>query len=303
MAAGLSISIDLYNLTPLAAKTRLPLRGRRRRGRARVPAKALEIPVGEMAHRSCPPRRSSCARRQTTDRWYRRSAARSGGGTETSMSRSSNVVKGRSRGAGFIAALAFAFTSTTAGRAATPPPFHARHAAVASANAEASAAGLSLLKGGGNAIAAACATALALGVVHPFASGIGGGGFALVDIAKQHRTYAFDFRERAPADIRADMFLKDGKADPRLSREGGLAVGVPGEVRGLGELVRRFGKLPFDRCVAPAERLTRQAHVSWRLAEVAADKPPIPGVPAARDPIVPQLFGKQALAAGEVFRR
>ena len=187
--------------------------------------------------------------------------------------------------------------------AATPPPFHARHAAVASDNAEASQAGLSMLKAGGNAVDAACATALALGVVHPFASGIGGGGFALVYIAKQHRTYAFDFRERAPADIRADMFLKDGKADPRLSREGGLAVGVPGEVRGLGELVRRFGKLPFGRCVAPAERLTRQAHVSWRLAEVAADKPQTPGATAARDPIVTQIFGKQTLAAGEVFRR
>ena len=219
------------------------------------------------------------------------------------MSRSSNVVKGRSRGAGFIAALAFAFTSTTAVRAATPPPFHARHAAVASDNAEASAAGLSLLKGGGNAIDAACATALALGVVHPFASGIGGGGFALVYIAKEHRTYAFDFRERAPADIRADMFLKDGKADPRLSREGGLAVGVPGEVRGLGAQDHPFGKLPIARCQAPAERLTHQAHVSWRLAEVGADKPAAPGAAATREPIVARVFGKQGLAEGDLFRR
>lgn len=188
-------------------------------------------------------------------------------------------------------------------RAATPPPFHARHAAVASDNAEASAAGLALLKAGGNAIDAACATALALGVVHPFASGIGGGGFALVYVAKEHRTYAFDFRERAPAAIRADMFLRDGKADPKLSREGGLAVGVPGEVRGLGELVHRFGKLPFGRCVAPAERLTRGAHVSWRLAEVAADKPAAAGTAPAADPVVARIFGKQALAEGDVFRR
>jgi len=188
-------------------------------------------------------------------------------------------------------------------QAATPPPFHARHAAVASDNAEASAAGLSLLKAGGNAIDAACATALALGVVHPFASGIGGGGFALVYVAREHRTYAFDFRERAPAGIRAEMFLKDGKADPKLSREGGLAVGVPGEVRGLGELVRRFGKLPFARCIAPAERLTRGAHVSWRLAEVAAEKPPAAGAAPAREPIVTQVFGKQPLAEGDVFRR
>jgi len=186
---------------------------------------------------------------------------------------------------------------------ASPPPLHAHHAAVASDNAEASAAGVSLLKTGGNAIDAACATALALGVVHPFASGIGGGGFALVYVAKEHRTYAFDFRERAPAGISGDMFLKDGKADPKLSREGGLAVGVPGEVRGLGELVRRFGKVPFARCVAPAQKLTQGAHVSWRLAEVSADKPAAAGGAPARDAIVTQVFGKQSLAEGDVVRR
>ena len=190
-----------------------------------------------------------------------------------------------------------------AARGASPPPLHARHAAIASDNAEASAAGISVLKAGGNAIDAACATALALGVVHPFASGIGGGGFALIYVAKEHRTYALDFRERAPAAIAGDLFLKDGKADPTVSREGGLAVGVPGEVRGLGELVRRFGKLPFARCVAPAERLTRGAHVSWRLAEVTADKPAAAGGPPARDPIVTQVFGKQSLGEGDVVRR
>src|SRR3954466_3306302 len=162
--------------------------------------------------------------------------------------------------------------------AATPPPLRVAHAAVASDNPLASAAGVALLKAGGNAVDAACATALALGVVHPFASGIGGGGFALVYRAKDRRVVALDFRERAPAAIRAEMFLRDGKADPKLSREGGLAVGVPGEVRGLGELVRRFGKLSFARCVAPAEALARRgSHVSWRLAEIAAEKAAPPG--------------------------
>jgi len=225
--------------------------------------------------------------------------ARPGGG------RSSNLATGARLIARLTASLTIAVGVCPWGvaRAATPPPFHAHHAAVASDNAEASAAGLALLKAGGNAIDAACATALALGVVHPFASGIGGGGFALVYVARERHTYAIDFRERAPAGIRPELFLKDGKADAKLSREGGLAVGVPGEVRGLGELVRRFGKLPFARCVAPAERLTHAAHVSWRLAEVAADKPGAAGGPPAREPIVTQIFGKQRLAEGDLFRR
>ncbi|MEP6653058.1 MAG: gamma-glutamyltransferase family protein [Myxococcales bacterium] len=167
-------------------------------------------------------------------------------------------------------------------RAATPPPLRVPVAAVASDNAQASAAGVAALKAGGNAIDAACATALALGVVHPFASGIGGGGFAVVYLAKQRQAFALDFRERAPAAIRAEMFIKGGRADPRLSREGGLAVAVPGEVRGLAELVRRAGKLPFSRCVAPAEQLARgTARVSWRLAELLRKEPVRPAGGAA----------------------
>ena len=221
-------------------------------------------------------------------------------------------------GVAWLAALA---SVRTAG-AATPPPAHFGHAAVASDNAQASAAGVALLKAGGNAVDAACATALALGVVHPFASGIGGGGFAVVYLAREHKVYALDFRERAPGAIRADLFLKDGKADPKLSREGGLAVAVPGEVRGLGALVRRFGKLPFARCVAPAEKLARDgAQVSWRLAEVAAPdapegkppegKPPEGKPPEGRpeahkaglDPIIERVFGTRVLPEGGTFRR
>jgi gamma-glutamyltranspeptidase/glutathione hydrolase len=153
--------------------------------------------------------------------------------------------------------------------AAAPPPMHAAHAAVASDNPQASDIGVQILKAGGNAADAACAIALALGVTHPYASGIGGGGFALVYLAAEHRVHALDFRERAPSAIRPEDFVKDGHVDGKLSREGGLAVAVPGEVRGLAELVHRFGRLPFASCVAPAEKLARTGFlVSWRLAEV-----------------------------------
>jgi gamma-glutamyltranspeptidase / glutathione hydrolase len=140
---------------------------------------------------------------------------------------------------------------------------HLRHAAVASDSEPASAAGVELLKSGGNAVDAACATALALGVVHPFASGLGGGGFALLYLAKTGKTVALDFRETAP--------LATTGARP-VPAQSGLSIGVPGEPRGLAELVRRFGALPFSRCVEPALRLARGFRVSPWLARQIGDE-------------------------------
>jgi gamma-glutamyltranspeptidase/glutathione hydrolase len=188
--------------------------------------------------------------------------------------------------------------------AASPPPLRSPHAAVASDNPLASAAGLAVLRAGGNAIDAACATALALGVVHPFASGIGGGGFAVVYVAREKKVHAIDFRERAPAAIKPELYLRNGKVDPSLSVQGGLAVGVPGEVRGLGEIVRRWGALPFRKCVDPAQKLASNGFpVSWRLAEALGklaepEKPAADGAKGAAPP-PDRLFRDTFLPGGK----
>jgi gamma-glutamyltranspeptidase/glutathione hydrolase len=183
-------------------------------------------------------------------------------------------------------------------------PLHAPHAAVASDHALASAAGAAVLKAGGNAIDAACATALALGVLSPEASGIGGGGFALVYVAKEKKVHVLDFRERAPAAITPAKFLKDGKAVPELSKEGGLAVGVPGEVSGLGEMVKRWGKKPWSACVDPAQKLAAKgAPASWRVAETLAS---LAKEPPPADPAFTKLFVSPAAKIpkeGEVWKR
>ncbi len=119
-----------------------------------------------------------------------------------------------------------------------------------------------MLRAGGNAVDAACAAALALGVVDPFASGLGGGGFALVYLAKTGKTVALDFRETAPAALSARWGGETG-----IPPQSGLSVGVPGEPRGLAALVRRFGALPFSRCVEPALRLARGFAISPWLAQ------------------------------------
>ena len=179
--------------------------------------------------------------------------------------------KRRRAGACAVLAIALCGAALLGGRsstlAATPPPLLAPRAAVASDHPAASAAGLQALRAGGTAADAACAVALALGVVNPHASGIGGGGFAVYYRARDRTVHALDFREQAPLSIRPEMFLADGKVVSARSRRGGLAVGVPGEVRGLAELIKRFGKRSFADCVRPAEQLAAKGFaITPRLA-------------------------------------
>ena len=190
--------------------------------------------------------------------------------------------------------------------AAAPALDAAAHAAVASDHPLASAAGVAALKAGGNAVDAACATALALGVLHPESSGIGGGAFAVVYIAKDRKAYALDARERAPAAIDRRRLHEGRHAVAELSQRGGLAVAVPGEVRGLGEMVRRWGALPFRRCVEPAQRLAARGFpVSSRLAKSLAGLDRAGGArqPAATPIASSRCSRASRCAEGDTWRR
>jgi len=135
------------------------------------------------------------------------------------------------------------------------PRLWASAGAIATENSAAAQAGGAVLAAGGSAADVAVATAAAVCVVHPSSCGVGGGGFALVWHAG--RAYALDFRESAPREIRPALFLENGVPQPERSRQGGLAVGVPGEVAGWVALHERFGRLPLPDVLAPAVRLAR----------------------------------------------
>jgi len=123
---------------------------------------------------------------------------------------------------------------------------------VATGHPLASEAGAAILRHGGNAVDAAVATAFALSVVEPQSSGIGGGGFALVYLAREKKVQVIDFREVAPAAATPQMYVQDGKAREDLARVGPLSVAVPGAVRGYVELLKRFGKRPLLEVLGPA---------------------------------------------------
>lgn len=139
---------------------------------------------------------------------------------------------------------------------------HADHGAVASENESCSIIGVEMLKQGGTAVDAAIAATLCIGVVNMFSSGIGGGGFMVIK-PPNDTAYTIDFRETAPSASNATMFLRD----PLSSIWGGLAVGVPGEIRGLAEAHRRWGKLPWRNVFEPSVKLSRHFRVTKILAE------------------------------------
>ena len=80
--------------------------------------------------------------------------------------------------------------------------------AVASVDPVASQVGIDVLRRGGNAADAAIATAAALGVVEPYANGIGGGGFFVYYDAKGGKISTIDGRETAPQGLTEKGFLK-----------------------------------------------------------------------------------------------
>ena len=144
----------------------------------------------------------------------------------------------------------------TADAARAPGP---GRAAIASAHPLATEAGLEVLRAGGNAFDAAVAVASALAVVEPTGSGLGGGAFFLLHRARDGREAFIDARERAPAAATRDMFLDAaGNPDRERAQRSALAAGIPGEVAGLGELARHYGRLPIARSLQPAIRLARE---------------------------------------------
>ncbi|MGA7319010.1 MAG: gamma-glutamyltransferase [Candidatus Sulfotelmatobacter sp.] len=152
-------------------------------------------------------------------------------------------------------------------------PLHAQHGIVVSVHELASRAGVEIMQAGGNAVDAAVATGFALAVVHPAAGNIGGGGFMLVRMA-DGKTHFLDYREKAPAAAKADMYLDaQGNVIENASAIGYKAIGVPGSVAGMVYAEQEFGKLTLKQVMAPAIRLAREGYpLSWGEARDLHDK-------------------------------
>jgi gamma-glutamyltranspeptidase/glutathione hydrolase len=143
-------------------------------------------------------------------------------------------------------------SAAIATEAAPPQP------AISSAHPLATRAGMEVLGAGGNAFDAAVAVSAALAVVEPYSSGLGGGGFWLLHRARDGFETVVDGREQAPLAATRDMYLdNEGDVVPRLSVDGALAAGIPGEPAALVHIAEEYGRLPLQRSLLPAVRLAR----------------------------------------------
>ena len=154
------------------------------------------------------------------------------------------------------------------GHAASAPASRFPAGMVSAADPRAAEAGAEMLRAGGSATDAAMATLLALTVVEPQSSGIGGGGFLVMDDGKGH-VETIDGRETAPAAATPDWFVAEGKVlSMPEAIPGGISVGVPGNLALMAKAHARHGKLPWARLFEPAIRLADGGfQMSPRLAQ------------------------------------
>ena len=148
---------------------------------------------------------------------------------------------------------------------------------VVSQHRGAAAVGARILAAGGNAVDAAVATGFAVGVLEPWMSGIGGGGYMLVAPADGAPVQCVDFGMVAPAALDpADYPMIGGVAPgsfdwPAVAEDrnlkGPLSVAVPGHVAGMRAASERFGRLAWKDLLAPAiEIATAGLPIDWFAA-------------------------------------
>jgi len=137
--------------------------------------------------------------------------------------------------------------------------YFARNGMVTSSSNHATLAGLEILRAGGNAFDAATAVQMVLGVTEPYASGLGGGLFAMGYDAESGEIFALDAREESPAAFHAGRFQEsDGKLTPfRWRISGGNSVGVPGTLAAMVRLQAEHGTMSLAEVFEPAILIAR----------------------------------------------
>lgn len=153
--------------------------------------------------------------------------------------------------------IALVFTGLIAVK--TAPMLTSKDGMVAAVNNYAAEAGAKILEMGGNAVDAAIAVSFALGVVEPYASGLGGEGYAIITMA-DGKKYAIDFRSAAPMMATYDAIKEKGLKLSSISYTP-MGACVPGVLAGIREAWLLGATMPLSALAAPAIELARNGFI------------------------------------------
>ena len=146
---------------------------------------------------------------------------------------------------------------------------------VASQHYEASRIGADILESGGNAVDAAVAAALSIGIIEPWMSGIGGGGFMLFYNKATKNTHCIDFSMKSPLNLNVEDYKLCGKFSdvdlfgwPKVFEDrnvhGPFSFAVPGNIAGLSSALNNFGKFKWKEIIEPAIAIAKRGLlVDW----------------------------------------
>ncbi|XP_061196443.1 glutathione hydrolase 1 proenzyme-like [Saccostrea echinata] len=141
---------------------------------------------------------------------------------------------------------------------------HYRYAAISSDTATCARIGVDLMgRQQGSVVDAAIATLLCQCVENIHSCGIGGGHLMTVYHRKTKTAHTIIAREMAPGGSSEEMFVMGNKS----SIEGGLAIGIPGNIKGFYEVWKIGGKLPWRDLFQPAIKKLREG---WSVNSLLA---------------------------------
>ncbi len=155
------------------------------------------------------------------------------------------------------------------------PVVQGRGGLVAAQHRRAAEVGAAVLRDGGNAVDAAVATSFALGVLEPWMSGLGGGGYMLIGRGTGGPVEVIDFGMWAPRGLEptdypivcdqpsGDLFPWPAVLEDR-NVVGPLSVAVPTLTAGMALAAQRFGTRPWAVLLGPAIDLAEAGlSVDW----------------------------------------
>ncbi|KAL4218407.1 Gamma-glutamyltranspeptidase 1 [Mactra antiquata] len=136
-----------------------------------------------------------------------------------------------------------------------------RYGSVATDAPICSSYGTEMMLRGGSTMDAAITAILCNGVYNPQSCGIGGGFFMTYYKRSSKEKYAVMAREMAPGNATEDMFVDEAVS----SREGGMAIAIPGEIKGLYKAWELGGRLPWEVLFRPSIQLCEEGFTVGQL--------------------------------------